>query len=627
MDASAERPRHRRGVGTPLRRRNGRPQACEPCRNRKVACDHSVPICQRCRRGKDPDACVYLFEGGSGGARGRGSAASSLSAQRTPNTSTSTELPGSLSVDGTRVVTPKSGSGYLGATSFSAVLQETQARLMGDQASAMVLLDHTTTSSSSDPLRLNGMDQETCVMILRSIPSKFDSYKLFRSHINPNDGWCRLAGELLLDSLWANFGCHYFGDGQGQCGLMSLAALAERISENTGTPLSEHHLDPSEWLQSFSGPQLRWEALGVLFTYWAFGCLSSAEEPGHGDKPQDRRDLYRIYKERAWACAELVRKTSSGNTLLLYLLYKHSLYASTPVPLDFSDEDLLSATIPLAEKMKELDVNGWNMRNKIHSATILRVRTSLAFIRDEILEIALAHNHQSSQDVLISLKQQENLASQQFPEMVIYRSGDLIDSTVDAPALYTKLLVRLEHLQNLFFIERLLNRTRGYTRSQELVDVSLEMVSLTVIFWTHKDRMLGLQSDFEWLVMSYAAPAGGILCMDLLKPSTAHENGDLGPKRSKVIQQLSLLVGFLDWVSPSAPNGDLCGKVKTIINHVLEKILDAIHGHPITQPTIEGSSDLPMDLDEFFNFELLDTFDWLRNESFNEYRLPESTFF
>src|SRR5277367_4626713 len=44
----------------PPRRRNGRPQACEPCRKRKIACDHTLPVCQRCKRRKTASACIYL---------------------------------------------------------------------------------------------------------------------------------------------------------------------------------------------------------------------------------------------------------------------------------------------------------------------------------------------------------------------------------------------------------------------------------------------------------------------------------------------------------------------------------------------------------------------------------------
>lgn len=47
------------GSGLP-RRRNGKEQACEPCRKAKIACDHTLPVCTRCKRRKITDKCVYM---------------------------------------------------------------------------------------------------------------------------------------------------------------------------------------------------------------------------------------------------------------------------------------------------------------------------------------------------------------------------------------------------------------------------------------------------------------------------------------------------------------------------------------------------------------------------------------
>lgn len=213
-----------------------------------------------------------------------------------------------------------------------------------------------------------------------------------------------------------------------------------------------------------------------------------------------------------------------------------------------------------------------------------------------------------------ALRSQQSDIFKTVPRVVIYRSEDIQDPETTPPILYTKLLVRLEQLQNLFFIERLCQKIgHEHAPSVELLNVSLEMVSLTLIFWTHQDQLSGFQSDFEWLVMSLAAPASGILCMGLLNPSQSRIDASARPKRSQIVQKLSLLVGFLDWVKPTAPNGGLCGKVKSTINSVLEEALDPSDGLSHGQQDFgEGYLDVALDLNEYFNFELLDTFDWLR---------------
>lgn len=108
--------------------------------------------------------------------------------------------------------------------------------------------------------------------------------------------------------------------------------------------------------------------------------------------------------------------------------------------------------------------------------------------------------------------------------------------------------------------------------------------------------------------MAYGVPAGGILCQELLKP-TLHNDSRI--TRSSLIQKLSLLVGFLDWIKPTAPNGDLCGKCKTIIKHVLDQALDG--------PGFEGAPGFAFDWDFTaqvdFDFDLLNTFGWTREPS------------
>lgn len=107
-------------------------------------------------------------------------------------------------------------------------------------------------------------------------------------------------------------------------------------------------------------------------------------------------------------------------------------------------------------------------------------------------------------------------------------------------------------------------------------------------------------------VMAYAAHAGGILCMELLHQSFIDSHPcDANVTRSAIVQQLSLLVGFLDWVGPLAPNSILSANCSRVIQHVLDHTLN---GTGARLP--ELIDDVQLD----FDFELLDTFEWLRPE-------------
>lgn len=119
--------------------------------------------------------------------------------------------------------------------------------------------------------------------------------------------------------------------------------------------------------------------------------------------------------------------------------------------------------------------------------------------------------------------------------------------------------------------------------------------------------------------MAYAAPAGGILCNELLHP-TLYARSIPGVTKAGVVQQLSLLVGFLDWVNPLAPNGDLCASTKAVVQHVLDYTLNGSPTNPtgdVAQQGIDLNFDLATDIDMggFFSFDLLDTYDWMRPET------------
>ncbi|UNI23105.1 hypothetical protein JDV02_008945 [Purpureocillium takamizusanense] len=642
--------------GSVPRRRNGRPQACEPCHRRKVACDHALPVCSRCKRGRISNRCVYLVQNKTP------TRSPPQTRQANQRRDTHSPVPFTPQTDGTQ--------GFLGATSYTAVLQEAQSSLPATPDELASSVDGHDGAVSR--FLLDDRLHDTALRVLRNIPTEEDCRFLFKWNINPNEGWCKIATGWLIDSLWTTFG-PLLRDGTQN----ALTQMALALSRNSSRLLKEDYTNPREWFASFSGPNMRWEGLGILFNTWALGAKASPQsvtgEHVTGDEAQ--KSLCK-YKDCSWGCIEITRNMASANTLLHHLVSRQAIvesivtgdsspqhwrlhgeslsmatflglhaspgdprdrsistqikrrlfakvvvsdkvmatftgrpphlahrFISTPLPLDIPDDVLLGLT-PWSDDL--VDENGWNTRGKTYATTLQRARCMIAFARDPILDIALQPSELVDAEALLGLKRQHLDLLSQFPESILFRPEDVSNSTVDGPTLCGKLLVRLEHLQNLFFIERLLDRPS--TRpSLPLLEVSLELVSLTLVFWTHKDRMSGLHGDYEWLVMGYAAPAGGVLCLELLRGSGASMS-----RRSSVIQQLSLLVGFLDWVGPTAPNGDLCSDVKKVVRHVLDQTLNS--PGPDKADGMDSMGYLG-DMNDFFNFELLDTFDWLRPDA------------
>lgn len=100
---------------------------------------------------------------------------------------------------------------------------------------------------------------------------------------------------------------------------------------------------------------------------------------------------------------------------------------------------------------------------------------------------------------LSELKARQANTLADLPRKLRFNTTDFDDLTIGAEALYIRLLLHLEHLQNLFFIERLRCRD-GYGANHDLLQVSFEMVSTAVMFWTNMDRLSAIHHDFMWLV-------------------------------------------------------------------------------------------------------------------------------
>lgn len=59
-------------------------------------------------------------------------------------------------------------------------------------------------------------------------------------------------------------------------------------------------------------------------------------------------------------------------------------------------------------------------------------------------------------------------------------------------------------------------------------------------------------------------------------------------------------------------NGDLCSSIKNVIKYVLDVVLNfVVDVIDLLGGVGEWDVDFLVDLNEFFNFELLDMFDWL----------------
>ncbi|KAF5684523.1 transcription factor [Fusarium circinatum] len=265
-------------------RRNGKKQACEPCRRRKVACDHGYPVCRRCRkRANGASACYYALPGKAA------TATRARHSQRQVPEVSALNSEAAASPAQTRSFGPDDGlwsspaarppQGFFGPTSFPAAYQETEASLA---AQGPVIAEVDTPSSPTIPAppsvaeiqSIVNMDQgasQLAVKVLQALPEKPSVYRS-KPQVGLDEDWLASIGDRLLTSTWETFGSHL----SDKANAGKLREMGSRVCINTRKTLREDQDDPSAWIASFSGANLRWEAVGVMFLYTALSELSTA---------------------------------------------------------------------------------------------------------------------------------------------------------------------------------------------------------------------------------------------------------------------------------------------------------------------------------------------------------------
>lgn len=74
--------------------------------------------------------------------------------------------------------------------------------------------------------------------------------------------------------------------------------------------------------------------------------------------------------------------------------------------------------------------------------------------------------------------------------------------------------------------------------------------------------------------MCYGMPSIGVLCVELLRQAREPEEQEPKLPRSEIVQNLSLMIGFLNWVKPTAGNYKLCRRMSQVIKRVLDQFFD-----------------------------------------------------
>lgn len=206
------------------------------------------------------------------------------------------------------------GSGFLGMTSHSSVFDETRntlSLLQGFQGWMPESRANKAARSPGDASEiLLSPTREMCLTVLRSLPLTEASIH----YPSKLAGWVKVAAESIFQSLCARYSKQRSGC-RSDAELLELAAL---LSRNSAKPFDKDLSDAKEWMAQFTGDELRWESIGMIFTCNLEDDWDTllGQTNADGTPAKSWPEVSRICRG---LCIDLARRFSDGNPILLHL--------------------------------------------------------------------------------------------------------------------------------------------------------------------------------------------------------------------------------------------------------------------------------------------------------------------
>lgn len=336
-------------------RRNGLPSSCEPCRKSKLKCDHSTPVCDRCKRRGKAESCVYhpaplTQSRPSGGPtsltnprkrkheEGRKSADAEnngLSTAKDPPETTSSHSPGSEGIIAKlghwgKTRASVSTPGFLGLTSYSAVFSENEGNLgvatqNGVEQDAKDLSCPAVEPETVDPRHIQ-LGAQLLLLL--------DDLMLYEVLA---ERWYEISGgfvigepmiRMALKSMKEEFDFLLLGSVDKK---PTMLTFSKKIFDNSVKPIeTSSSMTSGEYISLVAGPNARWEMVGLVFSILGLGAVLAPPWDPIFNRERDgkpiieKKDFGVQATEAADICLQFCDSAGTMNDPLSWLLFQHT---------------------------------------------------------------------------------------------------------------------------------------------------------------------------------------------------------------------------------------------------------------------------------------------------------------
>ncbi|KAJ5132444.1 hypothetical protein N7448_006602 [Penicillium atrosanguineum] len=657
---------------SPATRRNGTLQSCEPCRRSKQRCDHERPVCRRCASKRINDQCFYHPAPMTRRRLSDHVIPSRVSSSRlTSQPASNASSPGSIG--GGRLYTPleppSALPGYLGSTSFTAVLAEHRNEIPLEPEESTDAYP----AVSVDPDRV-----QSGAEILLLLYSLNDRRQLIERYYRSS--WGAVVPKMIMDAILGSIAEIFDGinpnDPKPQ-----LQDLSTRIFQNSSRALKTHQsMTVQEYCNSFIGLNFRWEALGSILTMCGQQLVitpdNDPEFSHESDDPGAKDRLLEQVTVASSVCLSFCDQASSANELLAFLQYTDvmlrtqqygdssyqawrrlgdlvaTVYASG-LHLDGEGPD--NCPFFLRQWRRGCFISAFYMDKMMATfvgrpplmnyrfctlASPLDLSDAVLVERGEALTKAISEldhagwNTSGARYRMSSLRLRFQLSvyREQTLEIALgtLEPHDLIRKSNDIEARVRDVWrAAPDHLRydrrknddfhdgwltivylylNYLYTCFLLQRAlikHAGANQDALCDVSRRILAIVISITSVRNPMVDLDRHYSWIALTYGLPSASVLLLELL-----HQSHQPGPHsvvlpRAELIRNLSVFISLLSWVSRPGH-----GNYRTCkeAEKNLSRILDRLlDPQPVLADTV---NDVTSDLSSFLNWSNYNSWDF-----------------
>jgi hypothetical protein len=205
-------------------------------------------------------------------------------------------------------------AGFLGLTSFSATFRDHEAEVANKETET-----NADAEMHQDPAHISmGLN------VLKRLPGHDDCQSLLGRYLDSLEevGFLKRSIKNIVDTLFTLYQPQLIEPRKD----VDLESISRDVTRNGEDSLILPD-DAIGWMEAFSGPNTRWESIGILFCALAYGVLGVPENDfgrlGLSLAYSDKKNAVLGLKEAVEWCIELCRHAL--NTLVCNLLYKNLL--------------------------------------------------------------------------------------------------------------------------------------------------------------------------------------------------------------------------------------------------------------------------------------------------------------